>query len=195
MASDSTKSSSTSREHHVCAICYEALCCNDAAESAPGASCSPTDEGCLEGEPGAWIAPFGKSDLFERDDAMSKAALDIQVLPCKHEFHAECISPWEKDRNSCPLCRTKIDSSRPDQEGVSILTLHQIIDLLHSLIQNEARVQSIRASAALEEINLLWIEDPPANDQPRRPEISRGINYEAFEEMHLLFDHDSLRLS
>ena len=29
-------------------------------------------------------------------------------LPCRHEFHPSCITEWFRQRDSCPVCRSKI---------------------------------------------------------------------------------------
>ncbi|VDI18425.1 E3 ubiquitin-protein ligase RLIM [Mytilus galloprovincialis] len=31
----------------------------------------------------------------------------LWILPCEHEFHVDCITPWLKERRkqNCPMCR------------------------------------------------------------------------------------------
>jgi hypothetical protein len=32
----------------------------------------------------------------------------VKELPCKHHFHTDCIVPWFRVKDSCPLCRNPI---------------------------------------------------------------------------------------
>ena len=41
---------------------------------------------------------------------------DLAVLPCSHLMHAECLMPWLKQTNSCPLCRHQLDTDSPEYE-------------------------------------------------------------------------------
>lgn len=46
-----------------------------------------------------------------------KVGDEAVFLPCKHWFHDECVTLWLKEHNTCPICRTPIESNNDDNQS------------------------------------------------------------------------------
>ena len=41
---------------------------------------------------------------------------EIRVLPCRHQYHAECIDLWLHRRSHCPMCKQQIIDEEEKEE-------------------------------------------------------------------------------
>ena len=41
------------------------------------------------------------------------------ILPCLHRFHFECVAEWFKRKNTCPICKRKVQEGEQEEEEVA----------------------------------------------------------------------------
>ena len=71
----------------------------------------PTAENVIAALPKIEITEETVSEYSEFDCAVCKDSFDVDggplhKLPCAHYFHCDCIVPWLKQHNTCPVCRS-----------------------------------------------------------------------------------------
>ncbi|KAJ9461063.1 E3 ubiquitin-protein ligase RING1 [Diplonema papillatum] len=49
---------------------------------------------------------------------------DAVKMPCGHVFHADCLTPWLKEHNSCPTCRHELPTDDSDYEARKLQEQH-----------------------------------------------------------------------
>lgn len=50
-----------------------------------------------------WIGIWKK-----RREIQENTSRKVNLYECGHQFHVDCLQNWLKNKNTCPLCRTKI---------------------------------------------------------------------------------------
>ena len=57
----------------------------------------------------------GETDCYICLEKCKEGPESVQ-LPCNHAFDRACITNWLKENDSCPVCRTKLNTERPEAQ-------------------------------------------------------------------------------
>ncbi|KAF8118701.1 hypothetical protein N665_0002s0017 [Sinapis alba] len=76
----------------------------------------PTSESFIENLPVVQLDVENDDDCAVCKDEMSIGSEAVLQLPCNHKYHGECIVPWLKTRNTCPVCRYELPTDDLDYE-------------------------------------------------------------------------------
>ena len=66
-------------------------------------TCKEGDEG---GDRPSEPCPVCQDEFADGDDWIQ--------MPCKHFYHADCLTPWLKEHNTCPTCREAVEEAEPE---------------------------------------------------------------------------------
>jgi hypothetical protein len=55
-----------------------------------------------------WMKGRTKADSCSICMEEFKSGSMYKQLPCKHEYHAECISEWLRSQKKCPICQKDV---------------------------------------------------------------------------------------
>jgi hypothetical protein len=95
---------------------------------------------------------------------------DCMLLPCRHAFHADCISQWVQVNFSCPLCRQEIDQFMPLKKHKSrtVRTLERVwaehFYGVKDKKENKAAHQDDDLKKGIQMIDVATLLEEPAKD-------------------------------
>jgi len=84
-----------------CIVCLGDLG-DGASELPPPANSSPQD--------GNNQGPSHPKPTITKVDIRDASSTIAHLLPCGHNLHNDCLTPWVERANSCPICRQSFNS-------------------------------------------------------------------------------------
>ena len=77
---------------------------------------------------GASVTDMQPSECSICLEALQHGERILELPSCKHVFHKRCLTPWMKQRGSCPSCRAAVDVAFQTAQAAAIADTKQGLD-------------------------------------------------------------------
>ena len=67
------------------------------------------------------LEKFGNENICPICKEEFELKMKVMELPCKHYFHEDCLLPWLKMHDSCPICRLELKTDDEDYEKMKLI--------------------------------------------------------------------------
>ncbi|MQL71892.1 hypothetical protein Taro_004187 [Colocasia esculenta] len=106
-------------EDFVYASEYEVLFGQFADNGVPIKGSPPAAKSVIEHLPTVMLTQLDVADHVPCAVCKEEFSLEEKAkrLPCSHHYHEDCIVPWLRVRNTCPVCRYELPTDDPDYEN------------------------------------------------------------------------------
>ncbi|GAX78647.1 hypothetical protein CEUSTIGMA_g6085.t1 [Chlamydomonas eustigma] len=95
----------------------------------------------------------GSTEAADSDTTCIVCLLDyedgdiLRQLPCKHDFHKDCIDSWMKHHQTCPICRKELVQRATLNPNESVIEMSRAV-LTETIVAAEAPEQPANATAS-----------------------------------------------